>query len=226
MKIEASWHAELKSEIAKPYIQELKNFLAAERAAGHVIYPPEPLIFNAFRQTPFAQTKVVIVGQDPYHGEGQAHGLSFSVPCGIDIPPSLRNMIKELHADLGIPAPSNGCLSCWAKQGVLLLNATLTVQANLPKSHHGRGWERFTDAVIERLAQRDDPLVFVLWGKSAQDKCQHILRAPKPQHLVLTAPHPSPLSAHQGFLGCRHFSKINEHLKKFGLEPINWEIKN
>src|ERR1700722_11726127 len=165
MKLEASWHAELREEIAKPYIRELKKFLTEEHAAGEMIYPPEPLIFNAFRQTPFSQTKVVIVGQDPYHGEGQAHGLSFSVPCGIALPPSLKNIYKELEADLGISPAEEGCLSSWAKQGVLLLNATLTVRAGQPKSHHGRGWEQFTDAVIMRLIQREDPLVFVLWGR-------------------------------------------------------------
>jgi uracil-DNA glycosylase len=224
MKLEAGWHEELKEEIAKPYIRDLKKFLSEEKADGAVIYPPEPLVFNAFKQTTFAQTKVVIVGQDPYHGEGQAHGLSFSVPCGIPFPPSLKNIFKELMDDVGIPYPKEGCLTCWAKQGVLMLNATLTVRAKEPKSHHGKGWERFTDAVILRLSQRRDPLVFVLWGKSAQEKYQHIAQSENQHHLVLTAAHPSPYSAYDGFFGCRHFSKINSFLKKAGKTAIDWRV--
>lgn len=224
MQIEKSWHVALKEEIAKPYIGQLKAFLAKEKASGAVIYPPEPLIFNAFRQTPFTETKVVIVGQDPYHGEGQAHGLSFSVPCGIPFPPSLRNIFQELVEDVKVSHPKEGCLTCWAKQGVLMLNATLTVRAHEPKSHHGRGWEQFTDAVIMKLLEREDPLVFVLWGKSAQDKMQHIAHRTRADHAIFVAPHPSPFSAHSGFFGCRHFSKINAHLKKFGKKPIDWEV--
>lgn len=224
MQIERSWHEALKKEIAKPYIGELKAFLAKERASGAVIYPPEPLVFNAFRQTPFAAVRVVIMGQDPYHGEGQAHGLSFSVPCGIPFPPSLRNIFQELVEDEKVAYPQEGCLTCWARQGVLMLNATLTVRAHEPKSHHGKGWERFTDGVILRLLEREDPIVFVLWGKSAQEKMHHIAQKPRTNHLVLTAAHPSPYSAYAGFFGSRPFSKINQHLKKFGKAPINWEV--
>jgi uracil-DNA glycosylase len=167
----------------------------------------------------------VIVGQDPYHGPGQAHGLSFSVPKGISQPPSLQNIFKELKEDLGVEPPEHGCLTDWTSQGVLLLNAILTVRANEPKSHHGRGWEIFTDRVIQLLCARKDPLVFLLWGKSALDKVQHIA-AGTSHHLVLTAPHPSPFSAHTGFMGCRHFSKANEFLKKIGKEPIDWRIQS
>ncbi|MFI5333910.1 MAG: uracil-DNA glycosylase [Chlamydiales bacterium] len=224
MQIERSWHEVLKEEMEKPYIAHLKSFLAKEKASGALVYPPEPLVFYAFRQTPFAKTRVVIVGQDPYHGDGQAHGLSFSVPCGIPFPPSLRNIFQELSNDLKIPTPKDGCLTGWAKQGVLLLNATLTVRANEPKSHHGQGWEQFTDAVILKLIERDDPIAFVLWGKSAQEKVQHFMHKTKPNHAVFVAAHPSPFSAHSGFFGCRHFSKVNAHLQKFGQTPINWEI--
>jgi uracil-DNA glycosylase len=224
MKLEASWHHELKEEIQKPYIQDLKVFLEKEKKSA-CVYPPEPLVFNAFKQTPFSQVKVVIMGQDPYHGEGQAHGLSFSVPCGIPQPPSLKNIFKELSIDEKISPPQEGCLTGWAKQGVLLLNATLTVRAKEPRSHYGKGWERFTDAVILRLIEREDPLVFILWGKSAQEKVEHILTQKNSKHLVLTAAHPSPYSV-QGFLGCRHFSKANAALKKWGKEPINWGMTN
>lgn len=222
MKLAKSWHELLKEEISLPYIQELKNFLEYEEREKKVIYPPEPLIFHAFAQTPYPAVKVVIMGQDPYHGPGQAHGMSFSVPCGIQPPPSLKNIFKELKEDLHIPEPASGCLSSWAKQGVLLLNATLTVRAGEPKSHYGKGWERFTDAVIAKLAVREDPLVFMLWGSSAKEKCIHLLKHTR--HAVLTAPHPSPLSAHQGFLGCRHFSKANHYLQQWGKTPIDWSI--
>ena len=221
MKIEKSWHEALGEEFSKPYIASLKAFLTKEQAAGHLIYPPEPLVFNAFRHTPFEKTRVVIMGQDPYHGDGQAHGLSFSVPCGIPLPPSLKNIFKELAEDVRIPFPREGCLSGWAKQGVLLLNATLTVRAHEPRSHYGKGWEQFTDAVILRLLQRKEPLVFILWGKSAQEKVQHIATHENAGHLILTAAHPSPYSV-QGFFGCRHFSKANQHLKKFGEKEISW----
>ncbi len=220
MKLEKSWYEKLKNEIDQPYIQELKKFLEEEKQAGKTIYPPEPLVFNSFLQTPFDKVKVVIVGQDPYHGPGQAHGLSFSVLPGIPSPPSLKNIYKELEADLGIRRPSSGCLLSWAQQGVLLLNATLTVRAGEPKSHHGKGWERFTDAVIDTLAQRSDPIVFLLWGKSAQEKCHKVIGT---HHAIFQAAHPSPYSATH-FLGCHHFSKANEFLKKVGKEPINWTV--
>ena len=168
--IEKSWHEKLKEEIQKPYIKELKEFLEKEKAEGQIIYPPENSIFHAFTKTPYDNVKVVIVGQDPYHGRGQAHGLSFSVLPGITPPPSLKNIFKELESDLGLKPPSHGCLDAWAEQGVLLLNTTLTVRAGNPKSHHGRGWEPFTDAIIDLLAKRKDPIVFLLWGKSAQEK--------------------------------------------------------
>jgi len=221
MQIEKSWYEKLKNEISQPYIQELKKFLEEEKKAGKTTYPPAQLVFNAFLQTPYDQVKVVIVGQDPYHGPGQAHGLSFSVLPGVPIPPSLKNIYKELETDLGIKRPSSGCLISWAKQGVLLLNATLTVSAGDPKSHHGKGWERFTDAVIDILAQRPDPIVFLLWGKSAQEKCHKVMGS---HHAVFQAAHPSPYSADR-FLGCRHFSKTNEFLKKVGKEPIDWNVE-
>lgn len=223
MKLAASWHEVLKEELAKPYIAELKNFLVQEESENKTIYPPEDLIFNAFLHTPFEKVKVVIMGQDPYHGPGQAHGLSFSVPCGMPQPPSLKNIFKEQKEDLGIYMPKEGCLSSWAKQGVLLLNATLTVRANEPKSHYGRGWELFTNAVIAKLVEREDPLVFVLWGKSAQEKINAVLEKKTTSHVVLTSAHPSPYSAH-GFFGCRHFSQINRLLEDWGKEPINWQI--
>lgn len=224
--LEPSWQEKLKEELQEPYMIELAAFIEREyRSSPLGIYPPKDLIFNAFNQTPFDQVKVLIMGQDPYHGPGQAHGLSFSVPQGVKLPPSLQNIFKELETDLNIPKPSHGCLLSWASQGVLLLNATLTVSQGTPLSHHGRGWERFTDAAVRKLEERKDPVVFVLWGKSAQDKCRHILKEGIPsQHLVLTAPHPSPYSANNGFFGCRHFSKINEFLKKMGKEPIRWEL--
>lgn len=220
MKLEKSWHEKLKNEIDQPYIQDLKKFLEDEKKAGKTVYPPESLVFNAFLQTPFDNVKVVIVGQDPYHGPGQAHGLSFSVLPGIALPPSLKNIYKELQADLGIQPSSSGCLISWAKQGVLLLNATLTVRAGEPKSHHGKGWERFTDAVIDILVKRPDPIVFLLWGKSAQEKCHKVMGT---HHAIFQSAHPSPYSA-QNFFGCRHFSKANEFLKKAGKEPVNWAL--
>lgn len=225
MKLEASWHHELSEEIAKPYIAQLKEFIKREKAQNKIIYPPESLVFNAFLHTPYEKVKVVIIGQDPYHGPGQAHGLCFSVPCGIPLPPSLKNIFLELEQDLGIPPSQDGCLSSWAKQGVLLLNATLTVRAGEPKSHYGQGWEQFTDAVVAKLLQREDPIVFVLWGKSAQEKLEHILHNKKTPHAVLTAAHPSPFSAHSGFFGCRHFSKVNAFLEQWGKTPIDWRIR-
>ncbi len=223
--LEPSWHERLHAEMEQPYFRELITFLEQERADGKVIYPKEPLIFNAFSHTPFNQVKVVIMGQDPYHGEGQAQGLSFSVLPGIPLPPSLRNIFQELEDDLGILKAQEGCLMAWARQGVLLLNATLTVRRKEPKSHHGKGWERFTDAVIRVLVERKEPVIFVLWGKSAQEKCTSVLQGHENHHVVLRAPHPSPYSAHTGFLGCRHFSKINETLMRWGQTPIDWKLK-
>lgn len=222
VKFDPSWKQQLIDEMQQPYFLELRKFIAEEREAKKVIYPPEELIFNAFIHTPFDEVKVVIIGQDPYHGSGQAHGLSFSVPSGIPLPPSLKNIYLELQQDLGIPPSKEGCLSSWAKQGVLLLNATLTVRAGEPKSHYGRGWERFTDAVVSRLVKREDPLVFALWGKPAQEKLLHVFQNQSMPHAALTAPHPSPFSAHTGFFGCRHFSKINALLEQWGKAPIDW----
>lgn len=223
--LEQSWHEQLKDELKKPYIAELAAFIEKEYAFSPVpIYPPKELIFNALTLTPFPKVKVLMMGQDPYHGPGQAHGLCFSVPEGVKPPPSLVNIYKELESDLQIPKSAHGSLLSWAKQGILLLNATLTVRESEPLSHHGRGWELFTNAIVSKLEQREDPLVFVLWGKSAQDKCRFLLEKGIPsRHLVLTAAHPSPFSV-QGFLGCRHFSKINEFLKQQGKEPINWPL--
>lgn len=224
MKLEKKWFAILKEEIDKPYIQDLKNFLEKEKKEGKKVYPPSSLVFHAFRYTPYDLVKVVLIGQDPYHGFGQAHGLSFSVPKGVVVPPSLKNIYRELKEDLGIPFASHGCLESWAKQGVLLLNATLTVRANNPRSHYGKGWERFTDAVVEKLCARRDPMVFLLWGRSAQEKCNTILSRTSHPHLVLCSAHPSPYSA-SGFFGCRHFSKANAALQKWGKDPINWKIE-
>lgn len=218
MDLGHSWGIQLSEELKKSYFLNLQQFLSTE--IGEV-YPPNELIFNAFIQTPFEQVKVVIVGQDPYHGKGQAEGLCFSVAPGVPIPPSLRNIFFELQQDLRIPPPSNGSLLPWAKQGVFLLNATLTVRAGEPHSHYGKGWEPFTDAVIEKLIQREDPVIFVLWGKSAQEKFKNHQQV---QQRVLTAAHPSPFSAYRGFFGCRHFSQINSILKKWGKEPIDWVL--
>lgn len=219
-EIEPSWRQVLEPELKKPYMSRLAAFLAKE-SAGHIpVYPPKELIFNAFYKTPYAKVKVVIVGQDPYHGHGQAHGLSFSVPKGTPLPPSLQNIFKEIKSDLGIDTPSHGCLNHWAEQGVMLLNATLTVRQGEPMSHHSQGWEYFTDAVIAALGRREKPAIFVLWGKSAQEKCHHL----KAHHVKLIAPHPSPFSARNGFFGCRHFSKINEILREWGETPIDWKI--
>lgn len=224
MKLEASWHHELQEEIEKDYIKRLKRFISQEKRENKVIYPHESLVFNAFLHTPFSKVKVVIIGQDPYHGPGQAHGLSFSVPGGIPLPPSLKNIFLELEQDLGIFPSKEGCLSSWAKQGVLLLNATLTVRKGEPKSHYGKGWELFTDAVVSHLIKREDPIAFVLWGRSAHEKLEHIQQNKKMPHEILTAAHPSPYSAHIGFFGCRHFSKTNAFLEKWGKTPIDWRI--
>ncbi|MDB6081126.1 MAG: ung [Chlamydiia bacterium] len=223
--IEPSWDAVLQTEYQKPYFVALSDFIKKQRDLGVKIFPLRGFVFNAFQKTPYDKVKVVIVGQDPYHGEGQAHGLSFSVQKGVRLPPSLKNIFKELQADLGISTPSHGCLEGWAEQGVLLLNTTLTVQEGSPLSHYKQGWEEFTDAVIKTLAQREDPIIFLLWGKNAIDKCRHLQDPAFSRHYILTAPHPSPFSAHTGFLGCRHFSKANELLKNLGKEPIDWNIK-
>lgn len=221
-RLHESWKAVLADEFTQPYFRDLKAFLLQERAAGRPFYPPGPLIFNALDSTPFEQVRVVLLGQDPYHGPGQAHGLSFSVPAGVPVPPSLANIFKELQADLGIPVPTHGNLEAWARQGVLLLNATLTVRAHQAGSHQNRGWERFTDAIIRQLSDRREGLVFVLWGRYAREKGQLIDRK---RHHVLTAAHPSPLSASNGFFGCRHFSAINRLLSAEGGAPIDWALK-
>ena len=212
-------------EFEQGYFRDLKKFLLEEKQNGAVVYPPGPLIFNAFNHTPFDKVKVVILGQDPYHGPGQAHGLSFSVPPGVRQPPSLQNIFKELHADLkddgGFVIPNHGNLEKWADQGVFLLNAVLTVRAGAPASHAGHGWEKFTAAAVERLSEKRKGLVFLLWGRHAHEKAA-LIDASK--HHVLKAPHPSPFSAHSGFFGCRHFSKANALLRKEGLTPIDWQI--
>lgn len=220
--LEVSWKARLHDELNLPYMQKTLADVHAERQAGVTIYPPEELVFEAFLRTPFSQVKAVILGQDPYHNPGQAHGLSFSVPKGVALPPSLVNIFKELRADLKSPAPLHGCLEEWAAQGVLLLNTILTVRKNEPFSHHHLGWERFTDRVILELASSNKPMVFILWGKAAQKKCAHILAYPEKHQLVLKAPHPSPFSAHTGFFGSFPFSKTNDFLKLHGIEPIDW----
>lgn len=223
-ELEPTWKAILSDELQKPYIRLLALFLAKERSGTIPIFPPEALMFNALWKTPFHAVRVVILGQDPYHGSGQAHGLSFSVPAGVPPPPSLMNIFKELQSDLGIAPTKDGCLNSWAEQGVLLLNATLTVKQGSPLSHHGNGWEQFTDAIIEKLALREDPLAFILWGKSAQDKCKEALKHARAHHLILKSPHPSPLSAYQGFFGSRPFSKINAFLTAQGKQPIDWRL--
>ncbi len=225
MTLHKSWYEKLESEFNERYILSLKEFVEKERAFGSVVYPPEELVFNAFLQTSFESVKVVIIGQDPYHGKGQAEGLCFSVPKGITTPPSLKNIYKEIESDLGFSPPNHGCLISWAKQGVLMLNATLTVREKEPKSHYGKGWEQFTDNVVRALCKRADPIVFLLWGKSAKEKCENILNSENHPHIILSCAHPSPYSA-RGFLGCRHFSKANQHLANFGKTPINWKIED
>jgi len=218
VKIEQSWNEHLKDEFEKPYFINLTEFVRQEYTST-TVYPPGPLIFNAFDNCPFDDVEVVILGQDPYHEPRQAHGLCFSVQDGISFPPSLLNIFKEIHADLGKPMPVSGDLSRWARQGVLLLNATLTVRAHQAGSHQNKGWESFTDAVIHRLAEQREGLVFILWGAYAQKKGAFI--NPR-KHLVLKSPHPSPLSAHRGFFGNHHFSLANEYLKKQGKREIDW----
>lgn len=218
VKIEESWKEQLKDEFEKDYFIRLTDFVRNEYRTKQ-IFPPAKLIFNAFEHTPFDKVKVVILGQDPYHNDGQAHGLSFSVPDGIRQPPSLINIFKEINRDLDIPVPQSGNLTQWANQGVLLLNATLTVQAHLAGSHQKKGWEEFTDAAIHKLAEGRENIVFILWGSYAQKKAAFI---DPNRHLILKSVHPSPLSAHNGFFGNNHFSETNKYLASRGIEPINW----
>ena len=218
--IENDWLSPLSAEFKKPYYKTLYDTLKKEYHS-HTIYPPADDIFNAFHHTPLAHVKAVVIGQDPYHEPGQAHGLCFSVQKGVDIPPSLRNIYQELHNDIGFIIPDHGDLTKWADEGVLLLNNVLTVRAHAAASHAGIGWEQFTDAVIQILNEQDRPIVFLLWGKPAQTKAAGLNN---PRHLILKAPHPSPLSAYRGFFGCRHFSQANTFLKQNGVEPIDWQI--
>ncbi len=220
--IENDWLCELKEEFTKPYYKELYNFVKNEYNTK-VVYPPADDIFNALHLTPLKEVKVLILGQDPYHEVNQAHGLCFSVLPGNQIPPSLQNIYKELHDDLGCKIPNNGYLSKWAKQGVLLLNTVLTVRAHEAFSHKGRGWETFTDRIISALNKQQRPIVYMLWGSPAQAKASMLDNS---QQLILKAPHPSPLSAYRGFFGCRHFSKCNEFLTDHGIDPIDWQIED
>ena len=222
VQLDDSWKYGLSDFLLSPKMDALKTFLIEEKKADKVIYPPNHLIFNALNTTPLDRVKVVIIGQDPYHGPNQAHGLSFSVQKGVALPPSLRNIFHELHNDLGVKIPKHGDLTHWAEQGVLLLNAVLTVEAAQPTSHQKRGWEEFTDHVIDVLNEQREHIVFILWGAYAQSKGQRI---DQNKHLVLTAAHPSPLSANRGgFFGCKVFSKTNNYLKQHGIEPIDWQL--
>ena len=221
IRLEASWKSRLGDVFKDPRMQALGEFLRAQKTAGKVIYPPGARIFAALDSTPFDRVKVVILGQDPYHGLGQAHGLCFSVPHGIPVPPSLANIYREIERDLGIAPPRHGCLDAWAGQGVLLLNAVLTVERGQAGSHQNKGWEYFTDACIEALDREREHLVFLLWGSYAQAKGRLI---DGKRHRILKAPHPSPLSAHRGFLGCGHFSSTNQYLEETGQTPIDWQL--
>ncbi|MCI8863242.1 MAG: uracil-DNA glycosylase [Lachnospiraceae bacterium] len=220
--IQNDWLEPLNLEFRKPYYAELFQFVKEEYATRKV-FPPADDIFNAFHLTPLSQVKVVILGQDPYHNDGQAHGLCFSVKPDVDVPPSLVNIYQELHDDLGCYIPNNGYLTKWAKQGVLMLNTVLTVRAHQANSHRGKGWEEFTDAAIRILNEQDRPIVFILWGSPAQKKAAMLHN---PKHLILKSPHPSPLSAYRGFFGSRPFSQTNEFLERNGLEPVDWQIEN
>ena len=222
VKIEASWKEVLKAEFSKPYFKQITLHLKTEKAQGKIIYPPGSLIFNAFNTTPFSDVKVVLLGQDPYHGPGQAHGLCFSVKSGVPPPPSLVNIFKELQDDIGVPIPSTGNLTHWAQQGVFLLNASLTVRAGEPMSHAKIGWAEFTDTVIKTISEKKKNVVFLLWGKFAQEKRVLI---DETKHLILRTVHPSPLSAHGGFFGCKHFSKTNAYLQSKRIDPIDWSIE-
>ncbi|PLW83148.1 uracil-DNA glycosylase [Kineobactrum sediminis] len=219
--LEASWQARLQAEFDQPYMLALRQFLQEESAAGAPIYPPCDSVFNAFAHTPLPQVKVVILGQDPYHGYGQAHGLAFSVLPGTPIPPSLQNIFKELQRDLGVGPPGHGCLQAWADRGVLLLNSVLTVRGGAAASHRGKGWEQFTDRVIDAINCEREGVVFMLWGGYAQRKGGRI---DANRHVVLCAPHPSPLSAHRGFIGCGHFGAANDYLASRGQAPIDWRL--
>jgi uracil-DNA glycosylase len=221
VRLHPSWLGPLRQEFDQPYMASLKRFLQSEREAGKRIFPGGSNWFRALDLTPLDEVKVVILGQDPYHGPGQAHGLCFSVPGGVRPPPSLVNIFKELASDLGIPPPAHGFLEHWARQGVLLLNSVLTVEMGLAASHRDRGWERFTDTVVQLVNAREQPVVFMLWGSYAQKKAGFVDPS---RHLVLKAPHPSPLSAHSGFLGCRHFSRANAFLESNGIRPIDWAL--
>ena len=220
--ISNDWLPVLAPEFRKPYYKDLFQFVQTEYQTRQ-IFPPAQDLFNALHLTPLSKVKVVILGQDPYHGDGQAHGLCFSVRPDVDIPPSLVNIYRELHDDLGCRMPDNGCLTKWADQGVLLLNTVLTVRAHQAGSHRGHGWEQFTDAIIRAVNSQNRPVVYMLWGAPAQAKRQML---DNPRHLVLTAPHPSPLSAYRGFFGCRHFSQCNAFLEEHGEKPIDWQIEN
>lgn len=220
--IQNDWLEAVGGEFHKPYYKELYEFVKEEYSTK-TVYPPADDIFNALHLTPLKDVKVLVLGQDPYHNVNQAHGLSFSVRPGQKVPPSLQNIYQELHDDLGCYIPNNGYLEKWAKQGVLMLNTVLTVQAHKPNSHQGKGWEKFTDAIIEAVNEQDRPIVYLLWGRPAQRKVPMLNN---PKHLILTAPHPSPYSADRGFFGCRHFSQANEFLKANGAEPIDWQIEN
>src|SRR6476661_2875189 len=221
LRLTPSWQEALGRELEQPYMAELRQFLLAERDGGKSILPPEPTWLRALELTPFEKVRVVILGQDPYHGEGQAHGLCFSVQPGVRPPPSLVNIYKELESDLGIAPRRHGFLEHWASQGVLLLNSVLTVEMGRAASHRERGWERFTDRIIREVNAKSEPVVFMLWGSYAQKKAAFVDTS---RHLVLKAAHPSPLSAHSGFLGCRHFSKANAFLESRGLKPIDWAL--
>ncbi|WP_109125169.1 uracil-DNA glycosylase [Dyella sp. C11] len=221
VKLEPSWKQRIGDYLGRPDMQELSGFLRNEKQAGKVIYPPGPDIFAAFDHTPFDAVRVVILGQDPYHGPNQAHGLCFSVRPGVQTPPSLQNIFKEIHRDLGFNAPDHGCLTPWADRGVLLLNATLTVQQGMAGSHQGKGWEGFTDAAIDALNREREGLVFMLWGSYAQKKGQLIDGS---RHCILRSVHPSPLSAHRGFIGCGHFSAAKQYLESRGVAPIDWSL--
>jgi len=221
VKIEDSWKQILKEEFSKPYFQQIALHLKTEKSQGKTIYPPGSLIFNAFNTTPFNKVKVAILGQDPYHGPNQAHGLCFSVQYGVPPPPSLINIFKELHEDIGISIPNHGNLTHWAEQGVFLLNASLTVRAGEPMSHAKIGWSTFTDTVIKKISEKEKHVVFLLWGKFAQEKRVLIDES---KHLILRAAHPSPLSANAGFFGCKHFSKTNAWLMSKGIDPIDWQL--
>lgn len=221
IRLDPSWKTRLLDAFAKPEIQQLREFLVRERARGATIFPPARQLFAALDATPFDQVKVVIIGQDPYHGPGQAHGLSFSVPPEVRVPPSLQNIFAEIERDLRIARPDHGCLLPWAERGVLLLNAVLTVEQGQAGSHQNKGWEGLTDHIIQLLAQEHENLVFLLWGSYARKKGEFIDTG---RHRVLRAPHPSPLSAHRGFVGCEHFSKTNQYLARNGKEPIDWSL--